>query len=283
MQQLFNKLTDTDKSIVLSTCFHIVLLIIFLLVRSGLDLGSEFAEIGFMSPASAASKSRMSTETPPAAKAASSAGSKGAVEKIKETATTKAKPKDESAHKTVTPPVSLPKRTMKEEEPPQLPVQRDKVNITPERETNGMPTADSDQTKKDDQGKSPEVSSTGAENAQNNNSDQANEKEDGTATNSAGSNSNLPYTIEGDAAKRRILSQVLPTYPPGLQREAVVKIRFWVLPDGRIGQMLPMQKGDPELEALTMKTMRQWRFSPLSPLEEQKSVQGLITFVYKLR
>jgi outer membrane biosynthesis protein TonB len=224
----------------------------------------------------------MTAENPPTVKTASPASERNAAEKTKETVSPQSKPQDVSTSKAVTPPVSLPKRSMKEEEPPQLPLQRDKVNFTPEREASRLPAADSDQTKKDEQDKSPEIGSTGAENAQNTNSDQTNAKKDGRAANGAGSNSNLPYTIEGDAAKRRIISQVLPTYPPGLQREAIVKIRFWVLPDGRIGQMLPMQKGDPELEALTMKTMRQWQFSPLSPLEEQKSVQGLITFVYKL-
>jgi TonB family protein len=99
----------------------------------------------------------------------------------------------------------------------------------------------------------------------------------------AGSTSNQPYKLEGDASKRTIINQVLPEYPPGLQREAVVKIRFWVLPDGRVGAMIPVQKGDPTLEDITMKAIRQWRFNSLPPDENQENVQGIITFVYKLR
>lgn len=280
MQPFFKKLTDSDKSIVLSIGFHLFLLIIFLLVRSGLDLGSEYAEIGFISPSAAAPRASKTSESPTTSNTRPSARSRSEAAKSSETVKSQTKPQDEAASKTVNPPVPLPKRTMKEEEPPELSRQRDKVNIAPEREANGKPTVDSDQVEKEDM-ESSSQSSTGAENAQNNNDGQAGEEAKGTAM-GAGAASNLPYIIEGDAAKRRIISQVLPVYPPGLQREAVVKIRFWVLPDGQIGQMLPVQKGDPELEALTMRTMRQWRFSPLSPLEEQKSVQGLITFVYKL-
>ncbi len=76
---------------------------------------------------------------------------------------------------------------------------------------------------------------------------------------------------------------MLPQYPPGVQREAVVKIRFWVLPDGRISRMIPVIKGDPQLEAVTMQAMSRWRFNPLPSTAEQNTVQGVITFVYKLK
>ena len=92
-----------------------------------------------------------------------------------------------------------------------------------------------------------------------------------------------PYTITGDAANRTVLNQKIPQYPPGLQKEAVVRIRFTVLPDGRLGQMIPVQKGDPQLEEITLKALRQWRFNPLSPTAEQKNVTGIITFRYELQ
>lgn len=91
-----------------------------------------------------------------------------------------------------------------------------------------------------------------------------------------------PYIIEGEAAERRILHQEIPQYPPGLQKEALVKIRFTVLPDGRMGAMLPVQKGDPTLEEVTIKALRQWRFNPLPASVAQKDVQGIITFRYEL-
>lgn len=91
-----------------------------------------------------------------------------------------------------------------------------------------------------------------------------------------------PFTIEGDAAQRMILNQVIPRYPAGLQKEEVVKIRFTVLPDGQIGLMIPMRKGDPTLEKITLEALRQWRFNPLPAAVEQKNVTGIITFRYEL-
>jgi len=91
-----------------------------------------------------------------------------------------------------------------------------------------------------------------------------------------------PFTIEGDAAQRMILNQVIPRYPAGLQKEEVVKIRFTVLPDGQIGLMIPMRKGDPTLEKITLDALRQWRFNPLPAAVEQKNVTGIITFRYEL-
>lgn len=94
---------------------------------------------------------------------------------------------------------------------------------------------------------------------------------------------NQPYTIEGEATERRILYKEIPKYPAGLQKEAIVKIRITVLPDGRMGPMIPMQKGDPTLEEVTIKALRQWRFDPLPAGVAQKNVQGIITFRYELR
>jgi TonB family protein len=94
---------------------------------------------------------------------------------------------------------------------------------------------------------------------------------------------NQPYTIEGEAAERRILYQEIPKYPAGLQKEATVKIRITVLPDGKMGPVIPMQKGDPTLEEVTIKALRQWRFDPLPSGVAQKNVQGIVTFRYELR
>jgi len=100
---------------------------------------------------------------------------------------------------------------------------------------------------------------------------------------SGGTAQTQPYTIEGEAADRTVLKKVIPKYPENLQKEAVVKIRFTVLPDGRVGQMIPVQKDDPRLETITMEALRQWRFNPLSQSTEQRSVQGVITFRYELK
>ncbi|MBN2012682.1 TonB family protein [candidate division KSB1 bacterium] len=93
----------------------------------------------------------------------------------------------------------------------------------------------------------------------------------------------MPFQIEGQAALRTILMKTLPRYPENLQQEAVVKIRFTVLPSGVIGEMIPVLKGSDELEKITMEAFKQWRFNPLAPTVPQLAEQGTITFRYILR
>lgn len=92
-----------------------------------------------------------------------------------------------------------------------------------------------------------------------------------------------PFKIEGEAANRTILSKVIPQYPSGLQREARVKIEFTVLPNGLVGEMRPLLKGDATLEKLTLEAFHQWRFNPLPADVPQVAVKGVITFIYVLK
>ena len=98
-----------------------------------------------------------------------------------------------------------------------------------------------------------------------------------------GSSKERPYTIEGAASARQVITEVLPEYPPGLNKEAVIKIRFTVLPNGTVGEMVPILKGDTILEELTMRAFRQWRFNPLPPDMPQAPQTGVITFRYLLK
>ena len=91
------------------------------------------------------------------------------------------------------------------------------------------------------------------------------------------------YSIEGAASSRRVLTEVRPDYPEGLNKEVVIKIRFTVLPNGTIGEMVPVLKGDQTLEDLTMNVFRQWRFNPLPPDLPQEPQSGVITFRYLLK
>lgn len=92
-----------------------------------------------------------------------------------------------------------------------------------------------------------------------------------------------PYQIEGQAASRSVVHKVIPQYPENLQKQAVIKIRFTVLPNGQVGEMLPVIKSDALLEKITLDALRQWRFNPLSPEAEQRTEKGVITFRYLLK
>ncbi len=93
----------------------------------------------------------------------------------------------------------------------------------------------------------------------------------------------VPFRIEGEAASRTVIHRVLPEFPPGLQQEAVVKIRFILLPGGVVANARPVLKGDAALEKAALDAFRQWQFSALPPDAEQKIQQGVITFRFILR
>lgn len=272
MKDFIKKLSDFNKSVLLSVAFHVVLLLLFLLFRSGLDLpDQEFAEIGFVSatssrayqPAPQKQSTPVKTETPQPAEEPPAPP-----------------PSTQPKQDATAPVVNLPKRRMIEDEEPDL-RKRDAGKLSPAQDEKATPrddVYDADSMQKE----VAERASSGKDFSQPSQS-----SDTGTSTSPASdvgaTSKNQPYTLEGDASKRTIVNQVLPEYPPGLQREAVVKIRFWVLPDGRVGAMIPVQKGDPTLEEITMKAMRQWRFNSVPSGEAQENVQGVITFVYKLR
>lgn len=83
--------------------------------------------------------------------------------------------------------------------------------------------------------------------------------------------------------KREIYQRRLPEFPPDVQREATIKIRFTVLPNGLVGSAVLLQKGDTRLENLTLEAFKTWRFNPLPSYVEQVPQVGIITFHFKLK
>ena len=96
-------------------------------------------------------------------------------------------------------------------------------------------------------------------------------------------NDESPFEIQGKAAQRKILVKIIPQYPENIQQEAIVKIRFSVLPNGLIGDMIPIIKGNDFLERITLEAFKQWRFNPLPQNVPQLPEQGTITFKYLLK
>ncbi|MBN1996318.1 TonB family protein [candidate division KSB1 bacterium] len=265
--------SDTRKLFIASLLLHILLFLIFLLVGVGIDFSSaEYAEIGFIS---ATQPGRPAVVTPPRQVEAQAPPDRqpAAAAQPPEPAQVMEKPKS--------PPVNLPKRRMLEDEEPQL-VQREDGKYTPGREVSTIPAQQTDYDRRvstplpgSQNGGDRIASVPGA-------TDYGGRDAGPVSDVGTPGTRGQPFTIEGDAANRNIMSKVIPKYPPGLQREAVIKIRFTVLPDGRVGAVIPMQKGDPTLDDITLKALKQWRFNPLPPDETQKNVQGVITFRYVL-
>lgn len=92
-----------------------------------------------------------------------------------------------------------------------------------------------------------------------------------------------PYEISWEGVVRDILYDPLPTYPKGLDKEARIKIKITVLPNGTIGDLIPLQKADATLESVTMKSLKLWRLSPLKPTDPQLNQTAIITFRFVLQ
>ncbi|MFW6232997.1 MAG: TonB family protein, partial [Bacteroidota bacterium] len=77
-----------------------------------------------------------------------------------------------------------------------------------------------------------------------------------------------------------VLYKKVPKFPDGVSRSAKIKIRFTVLADGTVAQMVPLQKADPRLEKAAMEALKQWRFNRL---ENGETMVGIIPMTFRLR
>ena len=89
------------------------------------------------------------------------------------------------------------------------------------------------------------------------------------------------FKIEGPAAGRRVLSK--PSHFPALKlaRTVEIRLKFWVLPDGSVGDVVPLQRGDLELERAAMQYLKSWRFTPVAA--GSQTVWGIVPITYQLR
>lgn len=89
------------------------------------------------------------------------------------------------------------------------------------------------------------------------------------------------YSLDwGGGGNRVVLHKELPKYPVGITTSAQIKMRFTVLPNGSVGMILPMQKGEPALERAAMEALRRWQFNPTS---DGKDMLGFITFTFRIQ
>ncbi len=112
---------------------------------------------------------------------------------------------------------------------------------------------------------------------------QTGEKKTNFTAQDLGKGVTIPFKIEGDVADRSVLYKVIPQYPGGLRSEAVVKLRFSVLPNGVVVNIVPLHKGEASLERAAISAFQQWRFNPLSGQSAQRTQNGMITFRFVLR
>ncbi len=89
--------------------------------------------------------------------------------------------------------------------------------------------------------------------------------------------------IAGPAGRRRILFRPPPPRLDVLEGSEDIVLRFWVLPDGTVGRVIPERKGNARLEGISTNHLKQWRFSPLGQSIPQREEWGLVAFRFRVR
>ena len=88
--------------------------------------------------------------------------------------------------------------------------------------------------------------------------------------------------IKGPASERQVIFQPPPPSVT-VESESEIELRFWILPNGAVGRVIPMKKSDPRLEALAINYLRHWRFTPLPSDALQDEQWGVIPFRIRIR
>ncbi len=252
---------NLGKTFVYSGLAHIILLLIFYFTTVSTSLSlPEFVEINFVQTGQPA-KRPVKPRTEPV------------IEK-KENPTPQEKTVDEVE---IPKEIQLPKRRMLEDKTPDLQAAANKKR-TPSTVPSSTPQKE---------GTSKETFKPGTvtdekEDFQPDNLADLNLPNSENTRSNPGIESSL-FEIEGKAAERKIMTKILPEYPPGYNKEALIKFRFKVLANGHVAQIIPIMKYDAVLEANALSAFTRWQFNPLPRNVPQEAVEGTITFRYKLR
>lgn len=181
--------------------------------------------------------------------------------------------------------VELPKRNLKDPTEPDISVmQRDKISTknAPARigekvEISGNPERENTENISDIFNEN--VSESDIEHIRISQSEVAQD-----VSNNAGANVSpyQSYSIEWVGNPREKLRGNLPKYPKGVNKTARIRLRFKVFPNGAIGDIVPLQKGDTVLENTAIDALKNWQFNELEAAAPQETQEGIITFVFKL-
>lgn len=91
------------------------------------------------------------------------------------------------------------------------------------------------------------------------------------------------FSIEWFGSEREKITGELPSFPDGVNQNGIVKIKFYVKPDGTVGRMIPVLKADIKFEQVSLNVLKKWRFVKLDSEAPQEDQQGVITFIFKLK
>lgn len=259
-------LHDIRGTTALSVIVHLIILLIFFVVKVSVTLDiPEFVEISF-----AQGKTTNITSKPKPAIPQPQQQQRTA-EPVKETVAEQTPVKEQ---------IQLPKRRMLEDDPPDLNVKKSDKKLATEK----VPITVQDKaTQKSTRDKFLPDTDKGQKDVIEPGQLSQSEKIVPDATKSGRPGLDQLFEIEGKAAERKILNKILPAYPPGYNKEGTIRIRFTILPNGMVGEKIPVLKTDAVLEQNALTALSKWRFSPVPQSAPQETVEGIITFRYKLK
>lgn len=93
----------------------------------------------------------------------------------------------------------------------------------------------------------------------------------------------LSTQIEGPVRGRRVVYQPSPPKVDNIENEVELRFKFWVLPDGTIGEVVPLKRGDSRLERIAIDYLKRWQFQPLASGVPQQQAWGTIPIKFTLQ
>ncbi len=96
----------------------------------------------------------------------------------------------------------------------------------------------------------------------------------------------IPFKIEGPVRDRVVANRpslpALPEWAKARTLKFAMKLKFWVSPEGIVGEVEPqVSSGYPEIDLLGMRYMYKWRFQPLPSTVDQARQWGVISLKLK--
>ncbi len=88
--------------------------------------------------------------------------------------------------------------------------------------------------------------------------------------------------IEGPVKGRALVRR---PQPPKVDLASATDLifKFWVLPDGTIGEVIPIKRGDARLEQIAISYLKQWHFEPLASNVPQQKIWGTIPIRFTVK
>ncbi len=89
--------------------------------------------------------------------------------------------------------------------------------------------------------------------------------------------------IEGPLRGRALVYKPAPPQLTDIENDVELRLKFWVLPDGTIGEVIPLKRGDVQLERVAIGYLKKWQFEPLTSDVPQQKIWGTIPIVFTSR